>query len=68
MARFSDLCYRLLVELQGVGLPVDVLVGPPEPDVVEGDDAVPFGREHRDLDLYSRDVVAKILNLGLNTG
>ena len=41
---FSDLRYRLLVEFQSICLPVDVLVGPPEPDVVQGDDAVPLGR------------------------
>ena len=37
-----DLRNRLLVELQRVRLPVDVLVGPAEADVVQGDYAVPL--------------------------
>ena len=43
-----DLREGLLVECDGIGAPVDVLVGPPEADEVGGDDAVAARGEQRD--------------------
>ena len=43
-----DLREGLLVELDGIGAPVDVLVGPPEADEVRGDDAVAARGEEGD--------------------
>ena len=44
----GDLLEGLLVEVDGVGAPVDVLVGPAEADKVGDDDAVAAGGEERD--------------------
>ena len=44
----GDLLDGLLVQLIGVGAPVDVLVGPPEADKVGGDDAVAARGEQGD--------------------
>ena len=44
----GDLLEGLLVEIDGVGAPVDVLVGPAEADKVGDDDAVAAGGEQGD--------------------
>ena len=44
----GDLLEGLLVEIDGVGAPVDVLVGPAEADKVWDDDAVAAGGEEGD--------------------